>query len=215
LGATYVTDLVIKAVETMAKEQGIKMLKLTGRNKISIYPADWVAAVDYKQNNNENNNEHDNNDGEYRNREPNYEFNDELDDEEAYDRICQDTIDKLMAEPGQEDDNTNPTNREQQQDNVQDREQQQDDVQKNAVQPNELETAVTDDETDNATVDTTASRKSRARSELDRLMYYQSKGKHVISEDEEQYRLEQRHNLLTQEHPNCIHRRWQWLLIDC
>jgi hypothetical protein len=34
------TDLVIRAVETMADEQGIKTLKITGRNKIPIYPAD-------------------------------------------------------------------------------------------------------------------------------------------------------------------------------
>jgi hypothetical protein len=33
-----VTDLLIRAVETMAEEQGIKTLKLTGRNKIAIYP---------------------------------------------------------------------------------------------------------------------------------------------------------------------------------
>jgi hypothetical protein len=39
------TDLVIQAVEAMADEQDIKTLKLTGRNKIPIYPADWIAGV--------------------------------------------------------------------------------------------------------------------------------------------------------------------------
>jgi hypothetical protein len=44
------TDLVIRAIETMADEQGIKTLKLTGRKKTPIYPADWIAGVEYKNN---------------------------------------------------------------------------------------------------------------------------------------------------------------------
>ena len=40
------TDLVIRAIETMADQQGIKTLKLTGRNKTQLYPADWIAGVE-------------------------------------------------------------------------------------------------------------------------------------------------------------------------
>jgi hypothetical protein len=42
-----ITDLVIQAVETMAEEQKVKTLKITGRNKIPIYPANWIAGVEY------------------------------------------------------------------------------------------------------------------------------------------------------------------------
>ena len=48
-----VTDLVINAVETMAENQGIKSLKMSNRNKNNIYPADWIAGVDYEHQNDE------------------------------------------------------------------------------------------------------------------------------------------------------------------
>ena len=40
-----VTDMVIKAVEALAKQQGITTLKLEGRNKIPLHPADWIAGA--------------------------------------------------------------------------------------------------------------------------------------------------------------------------
>ncbi len=46
--ARPITDLVIKAVETMAGEQGIKTLKITGRNKVNLFPAEWIECVDYE-----------------------------------------------------------------------------------------------------------------------------------------------------------------------
>jgi hypothetical protein len=52
-----VTDLAIKAVETMAAEQGIKSLKLQGRNKVNLFPADWIAGVDYEDNNDDDDEE--------------------------------------------------------------------------------------------------------------------------------------------------------------
>jgi hypothetical protein len=39
----------------MAEEQGIKTLKLTGRNKISILPADWIEGAEYERNKDKNN----------------------------------------------------------------------------------------------------------------------------------------------------------------
>ncbi|MGC9260522.1 MAG: hypothetical protein ACP5I8_10685, partial [Phycisphaerae bacterium] len=46
-----ITNLVIKAVEAMAEEQGIKSLKLQNRRKTIFYPADWIAGVDYMNEN--------------------------------------------------------------------------------------------------------------------------------------------------------------------
>jgi hypothetical protein len=44
-----VTDLVIQAVENMAIQQGLTTLKFTNRTAPSIYPADWIAGVDYEE----------------------------------------------------------------------------------------------------------------------------------------------------------------------
>ena len=60
-----VTDLVIKAVETMAEEQGIKTLKITRRNKVPLFPADWIAGVDYEGDQNENTENNDDEDDDY------------------------------------------------------------------------------------------------------------------------------------------------------
>jgi hypothetical protein len=65
--ATKVTELpmtqfVMKAVEKMAEEQGEKSLKITGHNKQTLHPADWIARVCYDNNNeNEAENEEENN----------------------------------------------------------------------------------------------------------------------------------------------------------
>ena len=52
-----VTNLVIKAVEQMAMEQGIKNLKLEGRNKVPNIPANWISGVDYKKDYKDNKND--------------------------------------------------------------------------------------------------------------------------------------------------------------
>ena len=41
-----ITDHVIKAVNAMVEEQGIKSFKIESRNKIPLYPADQLAGVD-------------------------------------------------------------------------------------------------------------------------------------------------------------------------
>jgi hypothetical protein len=118
------TDLVIRAVKTMADEQGIKTLKITGRNKIPIYPADWIAGVEYDA---DTDNEQEHNDEAYPIQALDYNFDEELEDENAYDRIDQDEIDELnddaynrvdqeeideiMAEPGQGNQDANPVDR--------------------------------------------------------------------------------------------------------
>ena len=42
-----ITNTVIKVVEAMAEAQGVKSLKITGRNKVCILLADWIAGVHY------------------------------------------------------------------------------------------------------------------------------------------------------------------------
>jgi hypothetical protein len=43
-----VTDLVIQAVKNLALQQGITTLKLTNNTRHNIYPADWIAGVEYE-----------------------------------------------------------------------------------------------------------------------------------------------------------------------
>jgi hypothetical protein len=43
-----VTDLGIQAVENMAFQQGLTTLKFTNNTRQNIYPADWIAGVEYE-----------------------------------------------------------------------------------------------------------------------------------------------------------------------
>ena len=70
------TDLVIAAVEAMADEQGIKTLKLQGRNKVRLYPADWTEGMEYEEN--------EANDEIYLDEDEDYPFDDEINDEESW-----------------------------------------------------------------------------------------------------------------------------------
>ena len=42
-----ITDRVIKIVEEVAQRQKMKSLKITGRNRTQILPAEWIAGVDH------------------------------------------------------------------------------------------------------------------------------------------------------------------------
>jgi hypothetical protein len=44
-----VTDVVIKAVETMAYDQGFKSMKFANRNGVVFFDTDWIAGVDYEE----------------------------------------------------------------------------------------------------------------------------------------------------------------------
>jgi phosphopantothenoylcysteine synthetase/decarboxylase len=55
-----VTDVVIKAIDTMAYKQGFKSLKFKNRHRVIFHNADWIAGVDYDHNNDENEEEDDN-----------------------------------------------------------------------------------------------------------------------------------------------------------
>ena len=181
-----VTDMVIKAVETMAEEQGIKSLKLCGRNKIPLHPADWIAGVDYEDpNQNEIEDDEEYNDV----LEDNYEYDEELDDDEAYDRIDQDEIDEILAEPTPSNNDTRDTN-------------------PNNDDESEQEEQGSDEEAEPKTT-STSTRPTQNIPKPDRLTYlpgheqsnnYQTKN--VKFDDDEWNTLEMCHNLIAQVHPN-------------
>jgi hypothetical protein len=45
-----VTDVVIKAIERIAEDQGFKSLKFKNRKGAIFHNADWIAGVDYDEN---------------------------------------------------------------------------------------------------------------------------------------------------------------------
>jgi hypothetical protein len=92
-----VTDVVIKAVEAMTYTQGFTTLKFKNRNKIIFHDADWIAGVDYDDN------EEDNDDESYTEEDDNDE-NEE--DERVLDPIDQDEIDDIISDAHG---HTNPT----------------------------------------------------------------------------------------------------------
>jgi hypothetical protein len=178
------TDLVIQTVEQMAADQGIKTLKLSGRNSVPIYPADWIAGVEYEENDDVDNSVNDNYDDE------------ELDDENAYDRIDANEIDDLINDETE----ANPIN---QVDQELPEEEFEEELEEELEEPEEdlvpQEHPITDDEDDN-TVATESSRPTRDRREPERLTFNQT-NKRVTFEHEWQ-KLEQCHNLVAQVHPN-------------
>ena len=105
-----VTQVVIKAVEAMAECQGIQTLKIIGRNKQPLFPADWIAGVEYDDMDDYNDEDYVEPDDD---EEHHYDYDEELDDEDHYDRIDQEDIDELLADPGppkapEEEDDPNP-----------------------------------------------------------------------------------------------------------
>src|SRR5210317_215896 len=82
----------------MAEEQGIRNLKITGRKKIPIYPADWIAGVEYEQGGpNDMDSEQD--DKAYEPHDEDVKSEDYADDYELeYDKIDHNEIDELFAD---------------------------------------------------------------------------------------------------------------------
>ena len=103
------TEHIIKAVEKMAEEQGIKSLKITGHNKQLLHLAHWVAGVDY-DNNNENQAKNDEeNDEDFIPEEEIYPEDDDMVEEDCYNRIDQAEIDEIFADSRlSENHNSNP-----------------------------------------------------------------------------------------------------------
>ena len=149
-----VTDLVIKAVERMAEKQGFKTLKFTGRHKNRILPADWIAGVDYQDDQNIEEDE----DEDY-----NYDENELEDDEydeEDYDGLTQEEINDLVND----DYATNPTDSE---DNEPEDEEQEPEEQE--PEPANEENQVTDDD---ETTEASAPRRSARAPKPRELLTY-------------------------------------------
>jgi hypothetical protein len=137
----------------------------------------------------------------------NYPFEEEINDENAFDRIDQAEIDELLAEPSDQRDqqDLNPTNRaeieiaeqeEQEEDDVLPEEEEEDVVPENVITDDD-----DDDDDDDDGTETESSRPTRERSQPDRLTYQATELDATKAEDE-WHKLEQCHNLLAQVHPN-------------
>ena len=83
-----ITETVIQAMENLAYKQGIKSLKLTGKNKTQLLPNDWVEGVQYEYD--DDNYDKDTDGYDYDN-----DNDDDIDDDEQYDAIEQDEIDHI------------------------------------------------------------------------------------------------------------------------
>jgi hypothetical protein len=119
-----VTDVVIKAVETMAYAQGFKTLKFKNRNGIIFQDADWIAGVDYDDDQAENDDsddveaDHQEEDDENNDNEQELEPTDPgeiediiLDAREEHNPTLQDGNDPNETEEDQEDQQEEPTRR--------------------------------------------------------------------------------------------------------
>jgi hypothetical protein len=86
-----VTDVVIKAIEIIAKDQGFKSLKFKNRKGTIFQDADWIAGVEYNENIQQDDDEaYDDNE----NGDP--EQDEDIDKE--YDRINEDEIEDLIED---------------------------------------------------------------------------------------------------------------------
>jgi hypothetical protein len=95
-----VTDVVIKAVKTMAYKQGFKSIKFKNRHGVIFHTTDWIAGVDYYDNNNEN---EEDDDEEYHHEAKDNENEDELEEQE---HIDPDEVDNITSDARED---ANPT----------------------------------------------------------------------------------------------------------
>jgi hypothetical protein len=95
-----VTDVVIKAIECIAEDQGFKSLKFKNCKGTIFHDADWLAGVDYD----ENIQQEDDYDKDY-NEEDNEDPDEDIKDDQ-YDRINKDELEDLN-EDAREEDNPN------------------------------------------------------------------------------------------------------------
>ena len=86
------TDFVIKAVEKMAADQGIKGLEILGRNKLPLLPANWIAGVDYDDDIFEAFDE------DYEEEDDAEDDDEEIDDEDLYDRVDPTELAEVLAD---------------------------------------------------------------------------------------------------------------------
>jgi hypothetical protein len=103
-----VTDVVIKAIERIAEDQGFKSLKFKNRKGAIFHNADWIAGVDYD----ENTQQEDDYNKDY-DKEDNEDPDEDIEDDQ-YNRINKDELEDLNKDAREED---NP-NQHQEQDKI-------------------------------------------------------------------------------------------------
>ena len=87
-----VTDVVIKAVETMAIAQGFTNLKFKNRHGVIFHNADWIAGVDYDDNDDAN---QEDDDEEYHHEAEDDENKEEVEEQE---QIDPDEVDNIISD---------------------------------------------------------------------------------------------------------------------
>ena len=185
-----VTDVVIRAIERTAEDEGFKTLKFKNRKGVIFHDADWIAGVDYEEEDQDDQDD----DEEYVAQEEDPE--DDEDDDQNYDRIDEEEIEDLMEEV-QEDLNPNQHGEE-------DENEEQEGDETARISEEDTEAESQGSETRRST------RTSRPVSRLEPTMSGQSylqKGtnkvkKHVTFAEDELRQLEYCHNLISQVKPD-------------
>ena len=182
-----VTDVVIKAVETMAYDQGFKSMKFKNRNGVVFFDTDWIAGVDYEEDDIEDDGDED----------APYRYEAEQDENMEYDHIDPEEVDDLNQDI---EEHYNP-NVHQQNDNEE------------VAQPDNPEQLpdamiVSDAEDENSTATESTRRSTRETKPIERLepamtgkSYAQQKRQVTFKADEER-QLEYCHNLVVQTKPD-------------
>jgi hypothetical protein len=123
-----VTDMVIKAIEKIAEDQGFKSLKFKNRKGAILHDADWIAGVDY----NENIQQDADDDEAYEDDETrDQEQDEEIDDE--YNRIDEEELEDLIKDQREQTDSNQHCEDEGQGDDEAEEEEEQSDDDTNAV----------------------------------------------------------------------------------
>ena len=185
-----VTPVVIKAVEDMAYRQGFKSLKFKNRNKVVFFDTDWIAGVDYNQNNEDEYNEYDNEEEDDNDYEYEHQHDEELD--EDFEDIDPEELAETLAERNDEEE-VNPIN-------VRDEENNEENNNDNVVSEDE-DIRENDDETSTESVPTRRSAREVKPVERYGFNQVEKAGKAVKFEDNMR-ELEYCHNLIAQVHPN-------------
>jgi len=92
-----ITDRVIKAVNRMGRRDGMRELKLTAKNGVLLFPADWIAGVHHTMNDGENTDSEDKSYGDSDNED------DDSDDEREVNRnqVTEEELEDILGDQGQ------------------------------------------------------------------------------------------------------------------
>eukprot|EP00978_Attheya_sp_CCMP212_P000843 scaffold1766_cov39-Attheya_sp.AAC.3 len=190
-----VTDVVIKAVETMAYAQGFKSLKFKNRHGVIFHDADWIAGVDYDDNDEE---EEEDDDETYHHDPEDDQNEEELEEQE---QIDPNEVDDIISD-GRE---NNPIIHEEEQEEVQQPEHQPQEL--NALHDQE-DTNIVSEADEESTATESTRRSTRQTTPIERLeptltgkSYMQAKTTQVSFKSERDTQLEYCHNLIAQTKP--------------